>query len=347
MEKKTDLLSLMPSELESLVILAGQPKFRAKQLLSWLYKDVDRFEEMTDLPKSFIEWLDENCFINRLSVERKLVSKLDGTVKYLLRLVDNEYVECVFMRYEHGNTVCISTQVGCRMGCRFCASTIGGKVRDLAPSEMIGQVLAIERDMGERISNIVLMGMGEPLDNYDNVLKFLRLINLKQGRNIGMRHISLSTCGLVDKIYDLLNEDLQINLSISLHAPNDAIRSKMMPISKKWSMDELLKACRAYAEKTGRRIHFEYTVVKGVNDSEENARELAGKLRGMLCHVNLIPVNRVRERDFSAPDKKSVQIFCKLLNNLGICATIRRTLGEDVDASCGQLRHCGAIFSRL
>lgn len=337
MENKTDLLSLSPEEMTDLALSMGQPKFRGKQLWDWLYKPVNTFDEMRNLPKAFIGQLKDSCAIRRLQVERKQVSS-DGTVKYLFRLWDGEFVESVFMRYNHGNTVCISTQVGCRMGCRFCASTLGGRVRDLAPSEMLGQVLGIEADLKETVSNIVLMGMGEPLDNYDNVLKFLRIINRPEGRNIGMRHISLSTCGLVDGIRRLMEENLQINLSISLHAPNDAIRKQMMPVANRYPMDELLAACRDYAQKTGRRIHFEYTVVHGVNDSEACARELASRLRGMLCHVNLIPVNPVKERDYTPPDKKSVQIFCKLLNNLGICATIRRTLGEDVDASCGQLR---------
>lgn len=338
MEPKTDILSLLPSELENFITSLGEPKFRAKQVLNWLYKSVDSFAEMTNLPKNLIQKLEDTSFINRLTVERKLCSKLDGTVKYLLRLYDGEFVECVFMRYKHGNTICISTQVGCLMGCTFCASTLNGKVRDLAPSEMLGQITAVERDLDEKVSNVVLMGMGEPLDNYDNVLKFLRIVNLPEGRNIGMRHISLSTCGLVDKIRRLMEENLQINLSISLHAPNDEVRSKIMPVNNKWHMDELLAVCREYADKTGRRIHFEYTVVPGVNDSADNAKELASRLKGMLCHVNLIPVNPVKERNYTVPDKKSVQFFCKLLNNQGICATIRRTLGEDVDASCGQLR---------
>lgn len=336
--EKTDILSLYPQEIEELVISLGEPKFRGKQIFSWLYKSVDSFSEMTNLPKKLIEKLEETCFINRPTVARKLVSKTDGTVKYLFKFYDGEYVESVFMRYKHGNTVCISTQVGCLMGCSFCASTLNGKTRDLTPSEMLGQITEIERDLNEKVSNVVLMGMGEPLDNYDNVIKFLRLINNPEGRNMGMRHISLSTCGLVDKIRRLMEEDLQINLSISLHAPNDEIRNTLMPVNRKWNMDALLSVCREYAEKSGRRIHFEYTVVKGVNDSKENALELAKKLKGMLCHVNLIPVNPVKEKNYTFPDKKNIQFFCKLLNNCGICATIRRTLGEDVDASCGQLR---------
>ena len=333
---KTDLMSLFPSELTDFVLSLGEPKYRASQLFSWLYK-VDSFAEMKNLPKSFLAKLEETAFLDRLTVKNKLVSA-DGTVKYLFSLSDGELIESVFMRYKHGNTVCLSTQVGCRMGCRFCASTLKGKIRDLHPSEMLGQVLAIEKDLHETVSNLVLMGMGEPLDNYDNVLRFLKLVNLPEGRNIGMRHISLSTCGLVDRIRELAEENLQINLSLSLHAPNDDIRKQMMPIANKYSIDDVLSACRDYAEKTGRRIHIEYTVVHGVNDSPEHARELANRLRGMLCHVNLIPVNPIKEREFVPPDKKSVQVFAKLLNNFGICATIRRTLGEDVDASCGQLR---------
>ena len=333
---KTDLMSLFPSELTDFVLSLGEPKYRASQLFSWLYK-VDSFAEMKNLPKSFLAKLEETAFLDRLTVKNKLVSA-DGTVKYLFSLSDGELIESVFMRYKHGNTVCLSTQVGCRMGCRFCASTLKGKIRDLRPSEMLGQVLAIEKDLHETVSNLVLMGMGEPLDNYDNVVRFVRMLGEEGGVHIGMRHISLSTCGLVDRIRELAEENLQINLSLSLHAPNDDIRKQMMPIANKYSIDDVLSACRDYAEKTGRRIHIEYTVVHGVNDSPEHARELANRLRGMLCHVNLIPVNPIKEREFVPPDKKSVQVFAKLLNNFGICATIRRTLGEDVDASCGQLR---------
>ena len=338
MEEKTDILNFDLKELGRLVTGMGEPAFRAKQIMSWLYKPVDSFQDMTNLPGGLIKRLEETCFIYRLRTERKLCSASDGTIKYLFKLNDGEFVESVFMRYRHGNTVCISTQVGCRMGCRFCASTLNGKVRDLVPSEMLGQVDMIEKDTGEKVSNVVLMGMGEPLDNYSNVLKFIRIINMPEGRNMGMRHISLSTCGLVDKMKELMAENLQINLSVSLHAPNDEIRKQLMPVANKWGMKELLDTCREYAEVTGRRVHFEYTVVSGVNDSEKDARELATRLRGMLCHVNLIPVNPVKERKYGAPDKKSVQFFCKVLNNEGICATIRRTLGEDVDASCGQLR---------
>ena len=276
--EKTDILSLYPQEIEELVISLGEPKFRGKQIFSWLYKSVDSFSEMTNLPKKLIEKLEETCFINRPTVARKLVSKTDGTVKYLFKFYDGEYVESVFMRYKHGNTVCISTQVGCLMGCSFCASTLNGKTRDLTPSEMLGQITEIERDLNEKVSNVVLMGMGEPLDNYDNVIKFLRLINNPEGRNMGMRHISLSTCGLVDKIRRLMEEDLQINLSISLHAPNDEIRNTLMPVNRKWNMDTLLSVCREYAEKSGRRIHFEYTVVKGVNDSKENGQFYASTI---------------------------------------------------------------------
>lgn len=333
-----DIKSLTIEELKGILIQNGFKPFRAKQIFTWLHRGVTDFSQMTDISKKEIEILKEEYYINTLKIERKLCSKTDGTVKYLFKLRDGEFVESVFMKYKHGNSVCISTQVGCRMGCKFCASTLGGKIRDLAPSEMLDQVLKMRDDTGESISNIVLMGMGEPLDNYENVLKFLHIVNCSEGINIGMRHISLSTCGLVDKIYDLLEENLQLTLSVSLHAPNDTVRKNIMPIANKWSMDELLRACKIYGDKTGRRISFEYTVINGVNDRKEDAEELARRLKGILCHVNLIPVNPVKERNFRPGNKENIIFFCKLLKNLGICATIRRTLGEDIDASCGQLR---------
>lgn len=333
-----DLLSMFPEELSALCVELGQPKYRGKQIFEGLYKGVRDINEFSSLPKSFREKLIESAFIPTAKIRRKLVSSLDGTVKYLYELHDGETVESVFMRYHHGNTMCISTQVGCRMGCAFCASTKAGLVRSLAPSEMLLQILEAERDLGERVSNIVLMGMGEPLDNYDNVMKFLRLVNHESGLNIGLRHISLSTCGLVDKIDRLADEGLPVTLSISLHAPNDEIRRQTMPIANKWSINELLGACRRYIDKTGRRISFEYALIDGVNDSKEHAHELGRLLSGMLCHVNLIPVNPIKEKNFKRSEKNAIKVFTETVETYKINATVRRRLGSDINASCGQLR---------
>ena len=344
-ETKTDLLSLELFELEAFTTDLGEPKYRAKQLFSAMHKGLP-LDEITNISKATKEKLSECAFYTFPAIERKLVSALDGTVKYLFRLADGNCVESVIMRYEHGITICISSQVGCRMGCRFCASTIDGKVRDLVPSELLGQIIAASRDLGERISNIVMMGIGEPLDNYDNVLKFLRLVGHPDGLNIGYRHISLSTCGIVPKIRALAEEALPITLSISLHAADDDTRSSIMPVNKKWSVDELLDACRDYYQKTGRRISFEYTLIAGKNDSPEVAKRLASVLNGKLrsgrdtmpIHVNLIPVNEVKERDFVRSGKKAVALFAATLEKQGIRATVRRKLGADINASCGQLR---------
>ena len=333
-----DLLSMFPEELSALCVELGQPKYRGKQIFEGLYKGVRDINEFSSLPKSFREKLIESAFIPTAKIKRKLVSSIDGTVKYLYELHDGETVESVFMRYHHGNTMCISTQVGCRMGCAFCASTKAGLVRSLAPSEMLLQILEAERDLGERVSNIVLMGMGEPLDNYDNVMKFLRLVNHESGLNIGLRHISLSTCGLVDKIDRLADEGLPVTLSISLHAPNDEIRRQTMPIANKWSINELLGACRRYINKTGRRISFEYALIDGVNDSKEHAHELGRLLSGMLCHVNLIPVNPIKEKNFKRSEKNAIKVFTETVETYKINATVRRRLGSDINASCGQLR---------
>jgi 23S rRNA (adenine2503-C2)-methyltransferase len=333
-----DLLSMFPEELSALCVDLGQPKYRGKQIFEGLYKGVRDINEFSSLPKSFREKLIESAFIPTAKIRRKLVSSIDGTVKYLYELHDGETVESVFMRYHHGNTMCISTQVGCRMGCAFCASTKAGLVRSLAPSEMLLQILEAERDLGERVSNIVLMGMGEPLDNYDNVMKFLRLVNHESGLNIGLRHISLSTCGLVDKIDRLADEGLPVTLSISLHAPNDEIRRQTMPIANKWSINELLGACRRYIDKTGRRISFEYALIDGVNDSKEHAHELGRLLSGMLCHVNLIPVNPIKEKNFKRSEKNAIKVFTETVETYKINATVRRRLGSDINASCGQLR---------
>ncbi|MBR2152163.1 MAG: 23S rRNA (adenine(2503)-C(2))-methyltransferase RlmN [Clostridia bacterium] len=334
MERK-DIKSMTKEEIALELAEIGQPKFRAKQIYEWLSKGVDSFEEMTNLSKDLRNALSEKYIVPSAKIARKLVSQIDGTVKYLFSLYDGEKIESVVMSYHHGYTICISTQVGCRMGCVFCATGMNGLKRNLFPGEMLSQITSAEKDLNIRISNVVLMGMGEPLDNYENTLKFLQLVNDDEGKNIGARHISLSTCGLVDKMYDLSNEKLQITLSVSLHAPNDMLRSEMMPINNKWNIEKLLTACKDYTESTKRRISFEYTVVDGVNDSEECAKELAKRLKGMLCHVNLIPLNTVSGKEYK-PSQNSKK-FCELLNNMGINATIRRTLGSDINASCGQL----------
>ena len=347
---KTELLSLLPEELEALMLALGEAKYRAAQIFPQLHRGLSP-DDMTNLGKALRQKLSQAAHWHLPVIERKLVSAIDGTVKYLFSLSDGNCVESVVMKYEHGNTVCISSQVGCRMGCKFCASTIGGKVRDLTPAELIGQVIAAQKDTGERISNIVLMGIGEPLDNYDNVMKFFRLVNHPDGINIGYRHISLSTCGLVDKINRLREEDLPITLSISLHAPDDETRSAIMPINNRYGVSELLDACRAYFVATGRRISFEYTLIAGKNDSPANAQKLArvlnDRLRGgkgqkngisMPIHVNLIPVNEVKETGFVHSEKSAVKKFASILESCGIRATVRRTLGADINASCGQLR---------
>lgn len=340
-----ELLSMRYEELEALMLELGEPKYRAAQLFPQLHRGISP-DEMTNIGKLLREKLNAVAYWYLPQVERKLVSSLDETVKYLFALSDGNCVESVVMKYEHGYTVCISSQVGCRMGCRFCASTIGGKVRDLTPGELLGQVIAAQKDLGVRISNIVMMGIGEPLDNYDNVLKFLHLVNDPRGINIGYRHISLSTCGLVDKIDRLREEDLPITLSVSLHAPDDETRSAIMPVNNRYGVDELLTACRAYFAATGRRISFEYTLISGKNDSPESALKLAAVLNSKLrsrtstmpIHVNLIPVNEVKETGFVHSGKESVKRFAAILQSKGIRATVRRTLGADIAASCGQLR---------
>ena len=334
-----DLKSMTIEELSRFLAEMGEPKFRAKQVFCWLHqKSVLSFDEMSNLPVSLREKLRENCYITSFSIVRKLSSQLDGTVKYLFELPDGEYVETVLMRYEHGNSLCISSQVGCRMGCEFCASTKAGFIRHLTPSEILEQVYAVSRDTGEKISNIVLMGIGEPLDNFDNVMRFLELISHPEGLNLSHRHISLSTCGVVDRIYELADKNLQLTLSISLHATDDEIRSSIMPINRRWNIEELLKACRHYTDRTHRRISYEYSLIKGVNDSKEQALRLAKLLKGTLCHVNLIPVNYVEEAGFEKSSKEAVYAFQKTLNDKGINATVRRTLGADINAACGQLR---------
>lgn len=316
----------------------GEPAFRAGQVYSWMHRGARSFEEMTNLSKALRLRLAERYELTAPTAVRKLVSKKDGTIKYLWRLSDGNCVESVLMQYHHGNTVCISSEVGCAMGCAFCASTRGGLVRRLTPSEMLDQVLFTQLDSGLPVSNIVLMGIGEPLDNYDAVLRFLELVNSPEGMNIGMRHISLSTCGLVERIDRLAEENLQLTLSVSLHAPTDEIRSTIMPVNRRYNVQTLLAACKRYFEKTGRRISFEYAMIRGVNDTPEMAKLLASRLRGIAAHVNLIPLNDIPESPLKPSYPEVVQTFQKILEQHGIPATVRRTLGSDINASCGQLR---------
>ena len=334
-----DLKDLEYDELAAFIRELGEAGFRAKQIFSWLSKGVTDFSEMTDISKSLREKLAEKSYISVPVIQKKLVSKTDKTTKYLFRLEDGALIESVVMYYNHGITICISSQVGCRMGCRFCASTIGGKVRDLKSSEILDQIIFAEKDLGERIGNVVIMGIGEPLDNFGNIVKFLHNVNDPNGLNIGYRHISLSTCGIVPKIYELAELRLPITLSVSLHAPNNEIRDRLMPVNKKYRIEELIAACRDYINTTTRRISFEYSLVDGVNNSLENADELARLVSGMLCHINLIPVNKIAERDFKSGSKASVRAFCERLSDRGINATVRRELGSDINASCGQLRN--------
>ena len=332
-----DIKSMTREELSAELSALGEPAFRAKQVFSWLHRGAS-FDEMTNLPKTLRSRLAEEFELHRPEIARKQVSAKDGTVKYLWRLRDGHCVESVLMRYHHGNTVCISSEVGCAMGCAFCASTRGGLVRRLLPSEMLDQVLYTQLDSGLAVSNIVLMGIGEPLDNYDNVRRFLTLVNDPEGMNIGMRHISLSTCGLVEGIDRLAEENLQLTLSVSLHAPDDALRSRLMPVNRRYDVETLLDACRRYFETTGRRISFEYAMIDGQNDTPEMAALLIRRLRGLPAHVNLIPLNRIEESPLQPSTRQAVLAFQQALEAAGITATVRRTLGSDIDASCGQLR---------
>lgn len=342
MEKMTvlpDLRSFTYEELEGFVKSIGEARFRAEQIFAWLHKQcVQSIDEMKNLSGALKNKLAQNSCVSTARIAEKHISKIDGTVKYLIELADGECVETVIMRYHHGITICISSQVGCRMGCRFCASTIGGKKRDLLAGEIILQIMLAQEDIGERISNIVMMGIGEPLDNFENVRRFLTNVNDSRGLNIGYRHISLSTCGLVDGIDKLAKMNIPITLSISLHAPNDEIRSSTMPVNSCYCIDELLAACKRYQAVTTRRISFEYAMISGVNDTEACARELAQRLDGILCHVNLIPVNNVSERDYKKSSKEAIKKFIDVLQRAGITATVRRELGSDISASCGQLR---------
>lgn len=333
-----DLKDFTLDELTEYLKSIGEPKFRSEQIFSWLHKGVESFDEMTNLSKATREKLKKECYVSTLKIREKYVSKLDKTTKYLFELPDGNCIESVVMYYKHGITICISSQIGCRMGCGFCASTIGGLYRNLTPGEILNQVLFAQKDINERISNIVMMGIGEPLDNYDNVIKFLHNVNNPKGINIGYRHISLSTCGVVPRIYDLAKENLPITLSVSLHAPNNEIRSSIMPVNKKYPVEELIKACKDYISTTTRRISFEYSLISGVNDSEKEADELAKLLKGILAHVNLIPVNKIEERDYHKGNKEQIRKFQQRLKDRGINATVRRELGSDIQASCGQLR---------
>lgn len=335
---KTDIKSMTLAEIKKAFQAEGLPAFRGLQVYRWLHRGVESFDEMSDLSRDLRQKLSEKYYISVAIIEKKRVSRYDNTIKYLFRLHDGQYVESVLMEYHHGYSICISTQAGCKMGCTFCATGQGGWFRDLAPSEMLAQIQAAQKDSGNRVSNIVLMGMGEPLDNYENVLRFLELVSSDEGMNIGARHISLSTCGLVDKIYDLADKKLQVTLSVSLHAPNDQIRSRTMPVNRKWNVEALLKACRYYAETTHRRISFEYAMIQGINDTDACAQELARRLKGMLCHVNLIPVNDVTGANYRKSSQDRLQKFSKILSDKGIPVTVRRTLGSDIEASCGQLR---------
>ncbi len=333
-----DIKSMTLSELSDFVTSNGFPRFRAKQIFDWLNKNITSFDEMRNIPTDLRQFLEISSYISVANIEKKLVSRYDNTVKYLFSFNDGECVEAVVMSYKFGHTICISSQIGCKMGCTFCATGKSGFSRNLSPSEMLAQIEAAQRDLGVRISNIVLMGMGEPLDNYDNVIRFIELVSSNSGLNIGTRHITLSTCGIVPKIYELAKHRFGITLSVSLHAPNDQIRRKTMPIARTYSIDELLQACRDYFKTTGRRVSFEYSMISGVNDSDANARELAQRLEGMNCHVNLIPVNTVEGTGYIKSNIKRQQSFIDILAEKNITATVRRTLGSDINASCGQLR---------
>lgn len=333
-----NLLNYTLDELKVWMSENGESAFRGKQILSWIYKGVMDFKGMKNIPKSLINKLEENFTIIMPEIIEVYKSELDGTEKFLLGFSDGNLIESVLMRYKHGNSICISTQVGCRMGCKFCASTIEGRVRNLTTGEILSEVIAVQNYIGERISNIVLMGSGEPLDNYDNVIKFLEVVSADYGLNIGQRHITLSTCGIVPKIYELADKELSITLAISLHAFSDDKRKEIMPIANKYAISELLEACKYYLNKTNRRITFEYALVKGINDGVEDAKALGKLLKGMLCHVNLIPVNEIKENTFKRSSKKAIDDFSEILKSYGIEVTTRREMGSDINAACGQLR---------
>jgi 23S rRNA (adenine2503-C2)-methyltransferase len=338
MQNKRNIKDLSYEELEAYILDNKLPKFRAGQVFEWIYKDAAYFEDMTNLPKSLIELLERDFYIGRAYIAAMQHSKEDNTRKYLIGFQDGNAVECVLMEYSYGRTICISTQIGCRMACEFCASTVGGLVRHLTCGEMLEQVMAVSRDVGERIGNIVLMGTGEPFDNYEQVIKFIRLVNHSKGLNVGQRHITLSTSGLVPKIYDFADEKLQCTLAISLHAADDETRSSIMPINRKYGIEKLMDACRYYINMTNKRVTFEYALIKDVNDSTKDAHKLGTLLKGMLCHVNLIPVNNVEGKTYVKSSKERINAFKSALEGFGIETTVRRELGSGIDAACGQLR---------
>jgi len=335
---KIDIKSLTEEQLRNEMASIGEKAFRGTQIFQWIYKGARSFNEMKNIPAELREKLEEKFVLRDLKMDKKLVSAIDGTRKYLFRLHDGNAIESVMMRYKHGVSVCISTQAGCRMGCSFCASTIGGLERNLTAGEMLDQIMKIQEDAGTRVSNVVLMGSGEPFDNFDEVISFLHVANEKNGLCIGYRHITLSTCGIVPKIYEIADMGMPINLAISLHAANDEKRRTIMPIATAYSIDEIIKACRYFVDQTNRRITFEYSLIKGFNDSKEDAKELAGLLKGMLAHVNLIPVNSIEERDYKKPSKDEIEAFMKILTRAGISSTVRREMGSDINGACGQLR---------
>jgi 23S rRNA (adenine2503-C2)-methyltransferase len=335
---KTDIKSLTPEELGTFLELIGEKKYRARQIFGWLYKGVYSFSEMTDLSKELREKLEETAYIERLTIEKMQISQKDGTRKYLFGLRSGDAIESVFMKYKYGNTVCVSSQAGCRMNCAFCASGASGFVRSLTAAEMVDQIIGIEKETGERIGNIVVMGTGEPFENYETLCRFLTLVHAKEGLNISLRSITVSTCGIIPKMEAFARDFPQVNLAVSLHAPNDRIRDQLVPINRKFPIDQLLAASRKHIEKTGRRITFEYALIKGINDKESNAVELAEILSRMICHVNLIPLNPVAESKFEGTDRKEAEYFLSVLERKGIQATIRRELGTDIDGACGQLR---------
>ncbi|AIS52587.1 dual-specificity RNA methyltransferase RlmN [Thermoanaerobacter kivui] len=333
-----NLKDMTLEEMEEFFVNMGENKYRAKQIYKWMYnKGITDFDEMTDISKQLRAKLKEIAYISQLKIEARRVSEIDDTVKYLFLLEDNNIIEGVAIKYRFGNTACVSTQVGCNMRCSFCASAIGGKLRDLKASEMVDQVMAINSDYG-KISNIVLMGSGEPFDNYEEVMKFIKIVNNPHGLGIGSRHITISTCGIAPKIYQFADEKLQVNLSISLHAPNDELRNQLMPINKAYPLSELMKACKYYVEKTRRRITFEYSLIEGINDKKEHAYQLVDLIKGMLCHVNLIPINYVKEIGFKKAKNENVMMFKRIIEDAGISCTVRRELGSDIEAACGQLR---------
>lgn len=338
-ESRIDIKSLNLTELTELLLSMGEKGFRAKQIYQWLHvKQVDSFSEMTNIGKNLLQKLEETCELVTLKKEAVQISKEDGTRKYLFLLDDGNVIESVLMRYKHGNSVCISSQVGCRMGCRFCASTLDGLVRGLRPSEMLDQIYQIGKDIGERISNVVVMGTGEPMDNYDNLLRFIRMLSDENGLNISQRNLTVSTCGIVPKMRELADEGLQITLALSLHASSQEKRLELMPVANKYEIHEVVEACRYYFEKTGRRVTFEYSLVGGVNDTEEDARALVALIGGMNCHVNLIPVNPIKERSYVQPNREAILNFKNRLEKNAINVTIRREMGRDIDGACGQLR---------